>query len=46
MNKQQLTDAVADRMTSFEEFNRFIGLNEAVAEEASYNSAADAAAQK
>ncbi|MDR8396395.1 isocitrate lyase/PEP mutase family protein [Paraburkholderia sp. USG1] len=31
------TDSVADRMTSFEDFNRFVGLDEAVAEEASFN---------
>ncbi|MFM0500237.1 isocitrate lyase/PEP mutase family protein [Paraburkholderia caffeinilytica] len=31
------TDAVADRMTSFEDFNRFVGLDDAVAEEASFN---------
>jgi 2-methylisocitrate lyase-like PEP mutase family enzyme len=31
------TNAVADRLTSFEDFNRFIGLDEAVAEEARYN---------
>jgi 2-methylisocitrate lyase-like PEP mutase family enzyme len=31
------TNAVADRLTSFEDFNRFVGLDEAVAEEARYN---------
>ena len=31
------TDAVADRMTSFEDFNRFVGLDAAVAQEASFN---------
>ncbi|MFM0737936.1 hypothetical protein PQQ51_11895 [Paraburkholderia xenovorans] len=36
------TDAVADRMTSFEDFNRFVGLDEAVAEEASFNAAVTA----
>ncbi|WP_158904116.1 oxaloacetate decarboxylase [Burkholderia sp. L27(2015)] len=31
------TNAVADSLTSFEDFNRFVGLDEAVAEEARYN---------
>jgi len=31
------TNAVADRLTSFEDFNRFVGLDQAVAEEARYN---------
>lgn len=31
------TDAVADRLTSFSDFNRFVGLDAAVAEEASFN---------
>ncbi len=31
------TNAVADRLTSFEDFNRFVGLDKAIEEEARYN---------
>jgi 2-methylisocitrate lyase-like PEP mutase family enzyme len=31
------TNAVADRLTSFEDFNEFVGLNKAIEEEARYN---------
>ncbi|HZZ13644.1 MAG TPA: isocitrate lyase/PEP mutase family protein [Paraburkholderia sp.] len=40
------TDAVADRLTSFEEFNRFVGLDKAVAEEASFNAVVSEAERK
>jgi 2-methylisocitrate lyase-like PEP mutase family enzyme len=35
--REESTNAVADRLTSFEDFNKFVGLDKAVEEEARYN---------
>jgi len=35
--REESTNAVADRLTSFEDFNKFVGLDKAVEEEARYH---------
>ena len=35
--REESTNAVADRLTSFEDFNKFVGLDKAIEEEARYN---------
>jgi methylisocitrate lyase len=35
--REESTNAVADRLTSFEDFNKFVGLDKAIEEEARYD---------